>query len=183
MLTAATYLVEVTDAVGCEQSYTFNLPDPPLIDVQILNLPTGADSLTGQVMGGLPPYAYLWSTGDTTTSITSLPSATYDLQITDANGCVVTTSYLLTATQRAVLRENWLLFPNPAQDVIRLQALHPLPSSLSPPIRLIDAQGRVLNTTFSTDGNGNWQWDVRSLAAGRYGLWVVGEGVLWWVKI
>jgi PKD repeat protein len=39
------------------------------------------------VYGGTPPYAYLWSTGQTTADIYNLTSGYYSLNITDANGC------------------------------------------------------------------------------------------------
>jgi PKD repeat protein len=37
--------------------------------------------------GGLPPYAYLWNTGDTTASISGLGPGTYLVNVTDAGGC------------------------------------------------------------------------------------------------
>ena len=42
-----------------------------------------------QIVGGLAPYTYSWSTGETTSSILVCPNTTttYTLTITDANGC------------------------------------------------------------------------------------------------
>lgn len=37
-------------------------------------------------IGGLPPYTYLWSTGETTRSVTKV-YGTYSVVVTDANGC------------------------------------------------------------------------------------------------
>ncbi|MEL6865223.1 MAG: SprB repeat-containing protein, partial [Bacteroidota bacterium] len=41
---------------------------------------------------GLPPYSFLWSTGDTTQMVDSLPAGSYTVSITDDFGCVATTS-------------------------------------------------------------------------------------------
>lgn len=54
---------------------------------------SGAIDLEAQVVGGLSgPYTYLWSTGETTQTISVTPTATttYSVAITDANGCTAT---------------------------------------------------------------------------------------------
>ncbi|MEO5906559.1 MAG: T9SS type A sorting domain-containing protein, partial [Saprospiraceae bacterium] len=40
------------------------------------------------VSGGLPPYMYLWSNGETTQDLTNVPPGTYTVVVTDANGCM-----------------------------------------------------------------------------------------------
>ena len=51
--------------------------------------------------GGLAPYSYLWSNGDTTATITGLVAGTYTVTVTDANECTATGS--VTITQPALL--------------------------------------------------------------------------------
>jgi hypothetical protein len=50
----------------------------------------GAATLT--VSGGTAPYAYLWSTTDTTETATGLAAGTYFATVADQNGCIVETS-------------------------------------------------------------------------------------------
>ncbi len=45
--------------------------------------------LTAIPSGGTAPYTYLWNTGITTATATNLCAGTYNVQITDANGCTV----------------------------------------------------------------------------------------------
>lgn len=47
------------------------------------------------VSGGLPPYAYAWSSGQTAANISGLPAGPYTLTVTDDNGCVSTETYAL----------------------------------------------------------------------------------------
>jgi hypothetical protein len=58
-------------------------------------------SVFSQVNGGCLPYSYLWSNGDTTSSLIGIGAGTYTLTVTDANG---TTAVLgVTMTEPAAL--------------------------------------------------------------------------------
>lgn len=55
----------------------------------------GADdgALDLEVMGGLLPYTYQWSNGDTTQDITGLTDGWYTVIVTDASGCTDSSSF------------------------------------------------------------------------------------------
>ncbi len=61
-------------------------------------------SATATATGGTAPYAYIWSNGHPTQSITGLPAGIYHVWVTDASGCeievvdTITEPALLTAT-------------------------------------------------------------------------------------
>ena len=52
--------------------------------------PFECTDITASASGGTPPYSYLWSTGETTQTITVCPEVTtlYNVVVTDVNGCV-----------------------------------------------------------------------------------------------
>jgi hypothetical protein len=54
----------------------------------------GAISITGQT--GIAPYTYLWSNGQTGSTITGLSASTYSVTVTDSEGCEVTKSGIVT---------------------------------------------------------------------------------------
>lgn len=100
-LSGGQYLVTVTDSVGCEQVGSYTIDEPTAVTYSLsgqnITCPGGADgSITSQVAGGSPPFSYVWNTGATSPNLSELESGIYSLTLTDANGCVFTTSIELT---------------------------------------------------------------------------------------
>lgn len=91
---------------------------------------SGATELDGaigvdNISGGMPPYQFEWSTGDTTASIEGLSTGFYELTITDDQDCQQVFSYFVDVMVNAVEqldREEFSLFPNPLQqgEILRL---------------------------------------------------------------
>ena len=54
---------------------------------------------TANITGGIAPYTYLWSTGETTQAISVSLSTSGYCDITDANGCVYSATYSYSAGQ------------------------------------------------------------------------------------
>ena len=91
-LSAGTYTVTVTDAVGCEGIATQEVElSPEGIWIMIMGTDAfcGEDNGTAKVspMTGQTPYTYLWSDGQTTQTAVDLAAGAYTVTVTDANGC------------------------------------------------------------------------------------------------
>lgn len=91
-LLAGAYTVTVTDANGCTKSTSATITEPPAlvlsttqVNVTCFEGSNGSIDLT--VSGGVAPYTYLWSNGNTTQDISNLVVGTYTVTVTDANGC------------------------------------------------------------------------------------------------
>jgi Leucine-rich repeat (LRR) protein len=102
-LTAGKYWVTVTGDTVCRQVLTDSatLPIPLALsatmtktDVSCYGQNNGAATVTAS--GGLSPYSYQWSNGQTSTSISSLISGTYTVTVTDALLCKVTKTDTIT---------------------------------------------------------------------------------------
>jgi gliding motility-associated-like protein len=103
---AGTYTLWIRDAAGCIIRRVIQLTDPPALSVVVTDSsdivcgsPNGYVTFTGQ--GGTPPYQYsilptspTWQNGNT---FTGLAAGTYTLRVRDANGCVATRSFTITA--------------------------------------------------------------------------------------
>ena len=89
---AGTYSVTVTDGIcTVTANVTISEPTPLAIVCSKIDVTTnGGSDGTATVMpnGGTSLYSYIWSNGQTTSSISSLISGTYVVSVTDANGCM-----------------------------------------------------------------------------------------------
>lgn len=89
---AGTYTVTVTDNNTCTATLTRTLTEPPQINATATNTSSTCGNANGTanvtVSGGVPGYSYLWTSGQTTASISGLLAATYSVTITDAVGCL-----------------------------------------------------------------------------------------------
>jgi predicted RNA-binding protein with TRAM domain len=84
-----TYCVTVTSNFDtCVASSCIDLEDMDCSDVFVICDPDGT---IGAFSSGVPPFTYLWSTGDTTEFIIGENDSTYCVTITDAFDCMVDT--------------------------------------------------------------------------------------------
>ena len=93
VLSSGSYSVSITDSNGCSDtssvtSVTVNPDPPPSISTSGTTVFCIGDSV---ILLAIAANSYLWSpTNDTTQSITVTTSGTYNVQVTDSNGCTAT---------------------------------------------------------------------------------------------
>ncbi|MCB9185393.1 MAG: HYR domain-containing protein, partial [Flavobacteriales bacterium] len=112
-LESGNYVVTVTDANGCVLVDSILLTEPEPLELQAF--PTtyngfniscfGSDNgfINLEVSGGTANYQYDWSNGETEQDIDSLTVGTYDVLVTDTNGCAATISITLTEPSQLVV--------------------------------------------------------------------------------
>lgn len=108
---SGTYSVTITDANGCSagsapQTVTvFSPPNAPAISLSGSSSICPGGTVTLSVPGGFA--SYLWSNGQTSSSIVVNSAGTYSVQITDINGCISPAS-----------NQSILVYPNPVAPTI-----------------------------------------------------------------
>lgn len=93
-LPAGTYNLIVTDSEGCTNNTSIVLNDPATLTASVISQTdvscNGGTDGTGEVAGsgGTTPYSYAWTgLGINTPDANNLSAGTYDIMITDLNGC------------------------------------------------------------------------------------------------
>ncbi|TAK38615.1 MAG: T9SS type A sorting domain-containing protein [Saprospiraceae bacterium] len=131
-LSAGTYSVSITDAIGCKTVATIFLdePQPVLITVDTVTPEMGGNmdgAISVTVAGGTGPLSIEWflngSFYSSDEDLAALGAGTYVLQVTDANGCTATDSVAVenvTSTADPELESRISVFPNPVSGELHI---------------------------------------------------------------
>lgn len=133
-LGAGTYIVVSTDLNGCTVTETIVLTEPATAlseNGSTSSYPSGDNiscfgfndgSITSGYAGGTSPYVYDWTTsnGSGLTLLSAdqsgLTAGTYDLTVTDLNGCILSSSYTL--SEPTLMTQDVSAFAYPSGDNI-----------------------------------------------------------------
>ena len=96
------YTVVIKNSAGCTSTCSKVISSP--MKVSIANTRGSCangfqGSCTAVVTGGVPPYSFSWSRGDTTSTINKLLAGPYSVHVTDSKGCVVIVSTVVTVSK------------------------------------------------------------------------------------
>lgn len=155
-LTEGNYSVVVTDANNCQSSNNFVLTEPDTIsisktitDVTCFGFNNGSISLS--VSGGVSPFSYLWSNGETTNTISDLYADVYEFFITDANNCIIIRS--------AIVEQS--------NELIITVSVQPSGIGMTNGSAIIDVSGGIPPYSYFWS-NGNTNTSSNTLGAGTY---------------
>lgn len=166
-LAAGEYTIEVIDNSGCqiETAATIKSPTPLEVSAEV----TSSTSIKGNgvialtVSGGTAAYTYQWSNEENTATIENLEVGEYTVIITDENGCTLEDVFQvggITANDNS-MEEAFIVFPNPAKDVIRL-----MQTGKSTQLKIYNANGMLmLDQKIAGEESGI---DVSEWSAGLY---------------
>lgn len=97
------YQVSITDAEGNTVLASGIIPASPQLTLVTTIGAKASDKLatdgksTARVEGGVAPYTYAWSNGESTDQAVALPAGEHTLTVRDANGCLATSTVVMEA--------------------------------------------------------------------------------------
>lgn len=172
-LTPGTYQATVTDAGNCTavKSVTISSTDPIVIST---DKNEGGD-IEISVSGGVPPYSFEWYNTDdlntvlsTSEDLSGLSEGTYEVVVTDANGCSESSSIVKTTIEEKNIGEDLItLIPNPTKGQVRIKMSFTQAKNVQ--ISLIDILGKTLierNPIVIT--NNSVEFDLSNYSNGVY---------------
>ncbi len=170
-LSAGDYNIEVQDSNGDIVMVMATVLEPTEMDNYEQITDASAGNNDGSISietteGGTGPYTYSWSTGETGTSISGLAPGIYSLTTTDELGCVIVEEFEvgeITSLSKIDIVENFIISPNPTQDIVNLELnlnqIHDLD------LEIVNAVGVVV---YDSVINGSRTIDVSSFSNGIY---------------
>ncbi|MBI1223910.1 MAG: T9SS type A sorting domain-containing protein [Bacteroidetes bacterium] len=189
-LPAGTYIFTITDFNGCSVSDTTVLTQPDQLEIAIGTI---TPATTGQsngkieftVNGGTAPYTLTWLENGTPLpnfDPMAAPHGSYQLKVTDANGCLILSGLIpvgmVSSVAEDLLAKKISISPNPSDGIFTLKI-----DGISEPmtVGVFDGTGRnILASKQFPNGASIESIDLQAVTQGVY--WVkivVGEAVVW----
>ncbi len=101
-LAPGTYCLGITDANGCATQQCTTLTEPQVLAASASTQPANCGANIGaidlNVTGGSAPFTYAWSNGNTSEDLNSLAPDSYNVVVTDLNGCTTATIAIVNGT-------------------------------------------------------------------------------------
>ncbi len=145
------YVIFVRDSMGCFKMDSVELFDPPPFDVSLTSQPaqppTYDDGVAmATINGGVPPFDFWWSNGDSTNlTISDLYAGWYIFSVRDANGCFVeeSVSVSISSSSNDVFLDGKIqIGPNPTDGFLQID--FDLDTFQDFQIKLYSADGQLL---------------------------------------
>lgn len=114
-LAAGTYTVTVTDAAGCTAGLSVTIEQPQQLSLTETHTDVTCNDDNGTsddgtidltVTGGTGAYTYAWNNGATSEDLSGLAAGTYNVTVTDANGCTAAISITIEQPQQLTLSDS-----------------------------------------------------------------------------
>lgn len=160
--------IVITDSLGCNSLNNILITEPTQLSVTPAISDISCNGLTdGNIClspsGGTGPYTYLWiQSGQTTNCISNLTVGSYDVDITDSRGCLISENYSISEPSILTLSDT----------------LNPSTCGLSNGEITINPSGGVSPYTYSWDANTSFQstQTATGLLAGTYTVTITDAG-------
>jgi gliding motility-associated-like protein len=116
-LCTGTYILTLTDSHSCKDTISVDLIQPTALALNINNIVNvncfGDSTGTANAFatGGVPPYSFEWSNGQTDSTTVNLAAGTYYVTVTDLGHCTITDSITITQGDSLFLSINNLINP------------------------------------------------------------------------
>ncbi|MBT3208007.1 MAG: PKD domain-containing protein [Bacteroidetes bacterium] len=163
------YFLTISDASGQNLIDSFEISQPASeITISItktdVSVESAADgSIELDVLGGVPPYSYIWSNGETTEDIFNLAAGIYSVTVSDSVFCVVHESVEISDSTNA-------------QSIILEAGFSMISTYINPYFPILDSvfSSVIGNLELIADDEGNVFWPIFSI--NQIGDIVIGEG-------
>ncbi len=160
-LSAGTYTLTLTDAVGNTLVVSITLEDPPVLTVTVS---AALNTLTAAASGGTGTLTYSLDglTFQSSPVFVDLPNGIYTIIVRDANGCTAVSEPVeidIISTRTPEVEQQVRLYPNPNVGCFRIELAQPVAEALH--LSLYDLSGRLVWQQRCLDTAGRFLWEIQ----------------------
>ncbi len=161
--------------IGAYETTPYKISDASITKTSSATATDGKIALS--IQGGTPPHTASWQHGATGLTIENLKAGEYTVTVTDKNGCTFSMTYMVGVTSSAGEPSvpAFSVAPNPTNGLLQLILQEPAP--VAAPLRLFDAQGRLVRQWTLPQDAQRLGLQVGELPSGVYQLVWLGRGV------
>jgi uncharacterized delta-60 repeat protein len=189
-LCAGTYSVTASDSAGITKSTSVNIAQPAALTASYTitdasSCTANDGSIKANPSGGVFPYTYLWSNGQTTQTISGLTANIFSVTIIDSKGCTHVDSVVVGCSSGIVQYYNEYsinIFPNPSTGIFTIKSSDPSAALRVTSIEIINVLGEKVYSSSNLPGRqaGNprltsYEIDLRKQPKGIYFYKIEGE--------
>jgi predicted outer membrane repeat protein len=185
-LAAGDYDFTLTANDGCTYTADYTLAGPDTMRVTYTITPaSGPDSRDGgislgTIRGGTGPHRVQLFQGDRAVNLGGLAPGTYELRVTDRNGCMISEEVVISFVSDVVNLEHGgqlKAFPNPVRRGQDVRLEWSGAEGVISEMRILDLMGRILSIESTPVLKNNYfTISTRQLEPGSYLLQLIGQG-------
>ncbi len=173
-LSAGLYAVTITDGDGCPYFDSVLVVEPAAIAIAATSTPDTANAGLGSasvvVTGGTAPYSYVWDGAAGSADSTGLTAGTYQVVITDANGCTDSVSIVVDNTV-SISQFDYVtklsITPNPTNGIVTIDLA--LTQHAEVGIAIYTLRGELITELVQSNTNQlSQQLDLSAYPSGMY---------------
>ncbi|NNC95253.1 MAG: T9SS type A sorting domain-containing protein [Chitinophagales bacterium] len=166
-LSSGNYDVTITDSDGNQVILNYDLIEPAALVVDVV---VDDNNAVANVLGGIPPYTYLWSDGSSSNTLLNVGPGNYVVNITDANGCSASKGFVISSIGDIAIDKNLInVYPNPVHrdDFIIDVAITNSDEYL---LEIINIDGKVIYSSIENLTPDAYKFEISSneLSSGLY---------------
>ncbi len=170
-LAPGTYTAQVTDANNCLAIISIVVAEPAVLSLNSNSMPSSGNDgwASVDVIGGLPPFNYQWSDGQTTQVASGLAPGTYTVVVTDANNCTTDMQVTVESFVNTINLENlttFELYPNPSDGHFTINVQFSVTETAN--LSIFSELGQQVYNYTNTQNSFTQSIDISQHAAGTY---------------
>lgn len=168
-LNAGVYTVTVTDANGCSDELSLEIPLYTPVSLVLNTFASEGQNCSAEaiISSGIPPYAFLWSNGELSNPALALPAGEFSVTVTYGVGCTAIFNDICTIVSTNISKKGvFYVSPNPSEGIFYINSEYFNEQALE--LSVFNSTGKHIITQVVAKNAVDYPIDLTTCPAGLY---------------